>query len=273
MDCDDGLDDGFLMGEPHDDAMEDMEPGTQHMTTACTFERDAPRLSCLELDPYVEKFDVSTFFPKVRPDVAPVLVNSVCMVNLDHAVDLKNLSLRCRNIEYNPRIRPTATLRMRDPKCTATVHASGKVSITGLRNALTARIAAKKVSKILRAVCGTSFDHVRFSVRSFISRVDLRTPIRLSDVAEAHPTLCMYEPELFCGLVVRLEGIRGLVFVTGKIIFTGAREMVVVYRAFQTLVKLLAPFALGAPNPYQSLTTCDSMSMGDVSCDQHSMMH
>jgi len=55
---------------------------------------------------------------------------------------------------------------------------------------------------------------------------DCQFPIRLEGLADEHSKFSSYEPELFPGLIYRMElpRIVILVFVSGKIVVTGARD-------------------------------------------------
>lgn len=62
-----------------------------------------------------------------------------------------------------------------------------------------------------------------FKIQNFIATADLRFPIRLEALQQAHGQFASYEPELFPGLVYRMVRPRVvlLIFVNGKIVFTG----------------------------------------------------
>lgn len=62
-----------------------------------------------------------------------------------------------------------------------------------------------------------------FKIQNFIATADLRFPVRLEALQQAHGQFTSYEPELFPGLVYRMVRPRVvlLVFVNGKIVFTG----------------------------------------------------
>jgi transcription initiation factor TFIID TATA-box-binding protein len=49
-------------------------------------------------------------------------------------LDLKKIALKARNAEYNPRRFAAVIIRIRDPKTTALIFASGKMVCTGAKN-------------------------------------------------------------------------------------------------------------------------------------------
>lgn len=62
-----------------------------------------------------------------------------------------------------------------------------------------------------------------FKIQNCIATADLRFPIKLEALQQAHGQFSSYEPELFPGLVYRMVRPRVvlLIFVNGKIVFTG----------------------------------------------------
>lgn len=58
--------------------------------------------------------------------IVPTLQNIVATVNLDCRLDLKTIALHARNAEYNPKRFAAVIMRIREPKTTALIFASGK---------------------------------------------------------------------------------------------------------------------------------------------------
>jgi TATA-box binding protein (TBP) (component of TFIID and TFIIIB) len=73
-------------------------------------------------------------------------------VNLDCRLDLKTIALHARNAEYNPKRFAAVIMRIRDPKTTALIFASGKMVVTGAKS----RRFAVGVAKI-RAYCAEAW--------------------------------------------------------------------------------------------------------------------
>lgn len=66
--------------------------------------------------------------------IVPVLQNVVATVNLDCRLDLKTIALHARNAEYNPKRFAAVIMRIREPKTTALIFASGKMVVTGAKS-------------------------------------------------------------------------------------------------------------------------------------------
>lgn len=64
---------------------------------------------------------------------------------------------------------------------------------------------------------------LNFKIQNFIATADLRFPVRLEALQQAHGQFASYEPELFPGLVYRMIRPRVvlLIFVNGKLVITG----------------------------------------------------
>ncbi|KAG2548936.1 hypothetical protein PVAP13_9KG538500 [Panicum virgatum] len=72
--------------------------------------------------------------------------NIVSTVNLDCQLDLKMIALQARNAEYNPKRFAAVIMRIREPKTTALVFASGKMVCTGAKSEEHSKLAARKRS-------------------------------------------------------------------------------------------------------------------------------
>ena len=116
-------------------------------------------------------------------------------------------------------------MRLREPKATALIFGSGKLVITGTKSSHNSSLATKKIAYILERIGFRPDDHINFKVQNIVGTVDCGFPIRLEGVAFAHPTYTSYEPELFPGLIYRLSQPKVvlLVFVSGKVVITGAK--------------------------------------------------
>lgn len=66
--------------------------------------------------------------------IVPVLQNVVATVNLECRLDLKTIALHARNAEYNPKRFAAVIMRIREPKTTSLIFASGKMVVTGAKS-------------------------------------------------------------------------------------------------------------------------------------------
>lgn len=179
----------------------------------------------------------------LRTGVMPVLQNVVATVNLNCKLDLKNIALHARNAEYNPKRFAAVIMRIRDPKTTALIFASGKMVVTGAKSEKASKIASQRYAKIIHKL-GFNAQFTEFKVQNIVSSCDLKFCIRLEGLAYAHSNYCSYEPELFPGLIYRMvkPKIVLLIFVSGKIVLTGAKVREDIYQAFENIYPVLTQY-------------------------------
>lgn len=175
--------------------------------------------------------------------IVPTLQNIVATVNLDCRLDLKTIALHARNAEYNPKRFAAVIMRIRDPKTTALIFASGKMVVTGAKSEEQSRLASRKYARIIQKL-GFQAKFQDFKIQNIVGSCDVKFPIRLEGLAYAHGHFSSYEPELFPGLIYRMvkPKIVLLIFVSGKIVLTGAKVREEIYQAFENIYPVLSEF-------------------------------
>ncbi|KAI9216998.1 TATA-box-binding protein-like protein [Blastocladiella britannica] len=175
--------------------------------------------------------------------IVPVLQNIVATVNLECKLDLKNIALHARNAEYNPKRFAAVIMRIRDPKTTALIFASGKMVVTGAKSEEQSKLAARKYARIVQKL-GFRAKFTEFKIQNIVGSCDVKFPIRLEGLSHLHSSFSSYEPELFPGLIYRMARpkIVLLIFVSGKIVLTGAKVREEIYQAFENIYPVLTEF-------------------------------
>jgi transcription initiation factor TFIID TATA-box-binding protein len=191
------------------------------------------------------------FTPAAPPSVAsldpnmpqPQLQNIVCTVNLGCKLELKSIALKARNAEYNPKRFAAVIMRIREPRTTALIFSSGKMVCTGAKSEEQAKLAARKYARIVQRL---SFDakFSEFKIQNMVGSCDVHFPIHLEGLFLAHAHFASYEPELFPGLIYRMVQPRIvlLIFVSGKVVLTGAKHKSEIMEAFRNIYPLLKKF-------------------------------
>lgn len=83
----------------------------------------------------------------------PILQNLVSTAELNQELDLKQIALKCRNAEYNPRRFAAVIMRMKDPqRTTALIFKTGKMVITGAKSEQQSEDAAKHYARAIEKV-------------------------------------------------------------------------------------------------------------------------
>ncbi|KAF6773597.1 hypothetical protein AHF37_07096 [Paragonimus kellicotti] len=178
----------------------------------------------------------------------PQLQNIVCTVYLGCKLNLKQIALSARNAEYNPKRFAAVIMRIREPRTTALIFSSGKMVCTGAKSEDQARLAARKYARIIQKL-GFQVRSTGPISKSSKSRIwwapcDVRFHIRLEGLVLAQGQFATYEPELFPGLIYRMTKpkIVLLIFVSGKIVLTGAKVREEIYEAFNNIYPILKNF-------------------------------
>lgn len=135
-------------------------------------------------------------------------------------------------------------MRIRDPKTTALIFASGKMVVTGAKSEDDSRLASRKYARIVQKL-GFDAKFSEFKIQNIVGSCDVKFPIRLEGLAYSHGQFSSYEPEVSCplstsrvaftqflqlfpGLIYRMlkPKVVLLIFVSGKIVLTGAKVCV-----------------------------------------------
>lgn len=106
-------------------------------------------------------------------------------VNLECRLDLKTIALHARNAEYNPKRFAAVIMRIREPKTTALIFASGKMVVTGAKSEEYSRLAARKYARIIQKL-GFQAKFSEFKIQNIVGSCDVKFPIRLEGLAFAH---------------------------------------------------------------------------------------
>ena len=173
----------------------------------------------------------------------PKLQNIVSTANFKCILDLREIALKAKNAEYNPRRFAAVIMRIKEPKTTALIFSSGKMVCTGARTEEESRQASRIYAKIILKL-GFPVKFCEFTVQNIVASCDVNFPIRLEGLANTYLKFCSYEPEMFPGLIFHMlePKIVLLIFVSGKIVLTGAKKREDIYRAYQKIIPILNQF-------------------------------
>lgn len=119
--------------------------------------------------------------------------------------------------------------------------------ITGSKSTHNSTLAAKRFAYIISRLGFKHAPYIDFKVQNIVATTDVGFPIRLEGLVYAHSTFSSYEPELFPGLIYRMVKPRVvfLIFVSGKIVLTGAKTEIDLTTAYEKLYPVLVEFKKG----------------------------
>lgn len=182
----------------------------------------------------------------IASGITPIIQNVVATVNLGCKLRLKDIALKAKNSEYNPKRFAAVIMRIREPKTTALIFASGKMVITGAKSENHSRMAAQKYARVIQKL-GFPAKFEEYKIQNIVSSCDIKFSIRLEGLSFHHKDFSSYEPELFPGLIYRMvkPKIVLLIFVSGKIVLTGAKRREEIYQAFENIYPVLTQHRKG----------------------------
>ncbi len=147
--------------------------------------------------------------------------------NLGTQLDLTQLKEEMSGTDYNPDTFPGLIFRLKDPKTATLLFHSGKLVCTG----------AKSLEQVERAIGATVANlreagvHITgspsFEVQNIVASADIGSPINLTSVCiSIGLDKVEYEPEVFPGLVYRMDDPKVIIllFGSGKLVCAGARR-------------------------------------------------
>ncbi len=158
-------------------------------------------------------------------------VVATVVVEITEKIDLLKLARYYAEVEYNPERFPGLVMRIQKPRATVLVFSTGKMVVTGMRRADQADAVVAKVLKNIKKA-GINVSKPVITIQNIVASGDLHTNIDLNKAAIVMES-AMYEPEVFPGLIYRMKDPKTvfLIFSTGRIVCTGAKNKEIVRQA------------------------------------------
>ena len=172
--------------------------------------------------------------PKTKATIK--IQNVVATGTLNQKIDLNAVVKGHPDVEYRPEQFPGLVFRLKKPKTATLIFSSGKMVCTGAKSGKESRRAIMKVVKMLKGGGVIILSKPDFKVVNIVASASLGGKV---DLEKAVTTLgkTMYEPEQFPGLIYRMDEPKVviLIFASGSLVVTGAKEEQDVYDAVQKL--------------------------------------
>ncbi|MGD2200185.1 MAG: TATA-box-binding protein [Candidatus Bathyarchaeota archaeon] len=182
----------------------------------------------------------------VTPEDLDVSIeNVVATASLDQRFDLQAIMKIFRNAEYNPKKFPGLVFRLKRPKTSTLIFNTGKMVCTGAKSEKMARSAIMKVVRELKKGDIIILGRPHIEVTNIVATVNLQAKVDLEAAADILDNV-MYEPSQFPGLIIRMADpkVVCLVFTSGKVVCTGAKNEDMVDEAVVKLHRTLEDYAL-----------------------------
>jgi transcription initiation factor TFIID TATA-box-binding protein len=178
-----------------------------------------------------------------------IVENIVASTSFADKLDLDVIAQSLEEAEYEPEQFPGLVYRLSDPKTATLLFRSGKANCTGAKNVKdvqkTVGIIADKLRKLGVEVYKDK--ELKIVIQNIVAISDLGTELNLNEVAMGLGLENVeYEPEQFPGLVYRIRDpkVAMLLFGSGKIVCTGARQTEDVSKAVEKLSQELTSLDL-----------------------------
>jgi transcription initiation factor TFIID TATA-box-binding protein len=162
--------------------------------------------------------------------------NVVATGTMNQKVDLNAVVKGYPGVEYRPEQFPGLVFRLKRPKTATLIFSSGKMVCTGARSGKEARSAILKVVRELKKGGLIILSKPSFKVVNIVASASLGGKVDLEQVV-VRTRQTMYEPEQFPGLIYRMNEPKVviLIFASGNLVITGAKEEQDVYDAVHKL--------------------------------------
>ena len=167
--------------------------------------------------------------------------NIVLSVTYEGVVfNLEKLAKSLEGARYDPEVFPGIAYKSEDPPASFLIFASGKMNCVGARSMTDAKLAIKKLTKKLKKARIKIKSEPKVKVQNIVASFDFGREFDLERISRTYENT-EYEPEVFPGLVFRLDDpkVVVLLFVSGKGVCAGAKGMKDIQRAAQKITKIL----------------------------------
>ena len=247
-----------LNGEQKGLLKTDVVPTVSMYTSPINQSQEQPQNSPLGHNSSFSSISNSTA-PKLYTET-PKLQNIVSTANLCCELDLHNIAVQAQNAEYSPKRFAAVILRIKSPKTTALIFKTGKMVCTGAKSVEDSREASRRYAQTIKKLgfdvkfrdfkvqnivgsCGVGFQidltQLKMLIQGFSGNNQFKD--RDSSGKERIKSICFYNPEMFPGLIYHMSEpkIVLLIFSSGKIVLTGAKDKSEILKAYDTMFPLL----------------------------------
>ncbi|HIH74504.1 MAG TPA: TATA-box-binding protein [Methanosarcina sp.] len=154
--------------------------------------------------------------------------NIVASTALAEDFDLDKIEAELEGAQYNKTKFPGLVYRIQNPKACFLIFTTGKVVCTGARNVESVYPAIVTLANKLKDIgCEKIDPEPEVQIQNIVASADLKTTLNLNAIAIALGLENVeYEPEVFPGLVYRIEAPKlvVLVFSSGKLVIAGGKS-------------------------------------------------
>jgi len=169
--------------------------------------------------------------------------NIVAYAVIADSLKVEDIVDKIQDFQYNPDEFFGATFKLDEPKTAVLILPSGKAVCTGAKNMEDIKTSIKKVTEKLNSAGIKVKTNPKIEIQNIIASTDIERELHLSSIsAGLLLEKVNYEPEQFPGLIYNIDEIGALllIFSSGKIVCTGAKNMEDIKKAIEMMKEKLS---------------------------------
>ena len=173
--------------------------------------------------------------------------NVVANARIANNLDLEYIESRLEEAMFTKKKFPGLVYRTREPRSAFLIFRSGKVVCTGSKTEKGVREVIDKLAADLRGIGIEVEEHPDFKVQNIVASANLGRELNLGAIVVGLELEGMeYEPEVFPGLVYRIDEPRSaiLIFSSGRLVITGGKTLEDCEKSVQVLLDKLRSLEL-----------------------------
>ena len=173
--------------------------------------------------------------------------NIVAYAVIADSLNVEDIVEKIPDFQYNPDEFFGATFKLDDPRTAVLILPNGKAVCTGAKNIEDVKTSIKKITIKINSAGIKVKTNPKIETQNIIASIDVKKELHLSSISKGllleHVN---YEPEHFPGLIYNIDDIGALllIFSSGKIVCTGAKNMEDATKAIEMMKEKLS--SLGA---------------------------
>jgi len=173
--------------------------------------------------------------------------NIVAYAVIADSLNVEDIVEKIPDFQYNPEEFFGATFKLDDPRTAVLILPNGKAVCTGAKNIEDVKTSIKKITIKINCAGIKVKTNPKIETQNIIASTDVKKELHLSSISKGllleHVN---YEPEHFPGLIYNIDDIGALllIFSSGKIVCTGAKNMEDATKAIEMMKEKLS--SLGA---------------------------
>lgn len=175
------------------------------------------------------------------------IANLTATLNLDCKIDLNRVKL-LRNSYYAPGLFPAVRMRIKNPKATALIFGNGKIICTGTNSIEDSKKACKIYARIIQNL-GYSVKFKDYTIQNLVACHRHPFCVDISKLYEEIQYIPQYMGSIYCSsifpglkFVTGIGKISAKIFMNGKIIITGAKNMETAQKAFEVIYPFMKKY-------------------------------